>query len=107
MDVEGVAEWIQTVLPDKDLAERYADGLRDGFVDGDTMDTFPMGGDELTDHGIQKKHCRFILAKWAKLTAGEGASASADPPVPHRFLHTLLKVCSLGWSSTGTRLFGW
>jgi serine/threonine protein kinase len=82
MDVEGVAEWIQTVLPDKDLAKRYADGLRDGLVDGDTMDTFPMGGDELTDHGIQKKHCRFILAKWAKLTAGEGAGASTDPPVP-------------------------
>ena len=82
MDVEGVAEWIQTVLPDKDLAERYADGLRDGFVDGDTMDTFPMGGDELTEHGIQKKHCRFILAKWAKLSAGEGAGSSADPPVP-------------------------
>ena len=54
MDVEGVAEWILTVIPDKDLAERYADGLRDGFVDGDTMDNFPMGGDELTGHGIQK-----------------------------------------------------
>ena len=32
----------------------YADGLRDGLVDGDTMDNFPMGGDELTDHAIQK-----------------------------------------------------
>jgi hypothetical protein len=82
MDADGVAEWIQTVLPDKTLAKQYADGLRDGFVDGVTMDTFPMGGDELTDYGIQKMHCRVILANWAKLSAGEGEGASADPPVP-------------------------
>ena len=76
MDADGVAEWIQTVLPDKTLAKQYADGLRDGFVDGDTMDTFPMGGHELTDYGIQKRHCRTILAKWAKLSsAGEGAKS--------------------------------
>jgi hypothetical protein len=83
MNVDAVAEWIQTVIPDEDLAKQYADDLRGGFVDGDTMDTFPMGGDELTDYGIQKRHCRTILAKWAKLSsAGEGPGASADPPVP-------------------------
>jgi hypothetical protein len=63
---DAVAAWIQTVIPG-DLGKRYADGLCDGFVDGDTMDSFPLGGHELTDYGIQKKHCRTILARWAKL----------------------------------------
>jgi hypothetical protein len=105
MNVDGVAEWIQTVIPDKDLAKRYADGLRDGFVDGDTMDSFPMGGNELMDHGIQKKHCRVILVKWALLSAGEEEEgATADPPVPPLSPHSSE---DLQPPSTGTRLSGW
>jgi hypothetical protein len=48
-----------------------------------------MGGNELMDHGIQKKHCRFILVKWAKLSEGEEEGASADPPVPPLSPHCL------------------
>jgi hypothetical protein len=84
LDEEGVATWIQTVIKG-DLGKQYAAGLRDGLIDSDGMDSFPVGGDELTEYGIEKKHCRAILAKWGKrksaaAAAGTGAGAGASVP---------------------------
>jgi hypothetical protein len=81
LDEEGVATWIQTVIPG-DLGKQYAAGLRDGLIDSDCMDSFPLGGDELTEYGIQKKHCRAILAKWGKRKreASVPVSVTAAPP---------------------------
>jgi hypothetical protein len=81
-NAEGVADWLQTEIPG-DLGKQYADGLRDGLVDSDVMDSFPVGGDELTEYGIQKKHCRAILAKWGKWKRKASArpvSVMAAPP---------------------------
>jgi hypothetical protein len=82
LDVEGVADWLQTVIPG-DLGKQYAAGLRDGLIDSDGMDSFPVGGDELTEYGIEKKHCRAILAKWGKRkSAAVGAGASVPAVAP-------------------------
>ena len=70
--VDEVAEWVKTVVPGE-TGQGYADGLREGLVDGNCMDTFPLSGTELTEYGVKKLHCRPILANWAKRNTAVGS----------------------------------
>jgi serine/threonine protein kinase len=84
MNTEDVAAWISSIFPGE-LGQQYADELREGFVDGDVLNTFKPDGDVLTtDYNIPKKHARVILVKWAKrkkaVLFAADSSAQTKPP---------------------------
>jgi hypothetical protein len=83
MDYEGVAAWVKSVIPGE-KGQEYADKFRENYIDGDVLDSFPLGGEELTEYGVKKLHCRAILAKWAKRKGADHSNiASAPAPPPH------------------------